>query len=454
MQTAATGGGPAGTSPVATLVPPDTTLGSTCNTTTFRLADDFTVPAGQNWTVTGVTVFGYQTQAAPGGSTTSTMTSGVVRFWNGPPNVGTSTVVFGDVTTNRLTATSFSNVWRVTNTTLNNLQRPIMAVEMGGFSANLPAGTYWVEYGIAGSTASGPFCVPNTSTTGNNALQFNVAATTWAAAVDGGSMRPLDFPFIIDGTAGGPNITPTVPAGAVNLGATLAPNAPISSVFGFTNSAMATTSGTVSCALTGAPAGFAVAPAGVQTVPVGATQNFTVTGNAPAAPGAFSGGTLTCTVQGVATPVVYNLSGTVVAAPSITPTVAAGAVNLGTITSGGPVLRNFGFTNAASATGSGTVSCVLTGAPAGFTVTPTEAQTVAPGGTVTFVVSGTAPTTAGSFAAGTLTCTIQGVATPVVYTLTGVVASLVAVPTLSQLGLLIAVLSLLIGGVLMARRYG
>jgi len=448
--TAATGGGPAGTSPVSALTAPDTTFGAACAGATFRLADDFTVPAGQNWNVTGVTVFGYLTQAAPGGSTVSPMTGSTLRIWNGPPNVGTSTVVFGDTTTNRMTTTSFAGAWRVTSTTLTNLQRPISAAVMGNLNVNLGPGTYWIDYGVAGGT----FCPPNTTVSAaNNALQFTVSAATWAPVTDTGGARPLDFPFVIDGTNAGPNITPAVAAGAVNLGSTLAPNAAISSVFGFTNSAMATGPGTVSCALTGAPAGFAVAPAGAQSIAVGGTQNFTVTGNAPAAAGAFSGGTLTCTVQGLGAPVVYTLSGTVVAAPSITPSIAAGNVSLGNTTPGGTLLRAFGFSNSAMATGSGTVSCALTGAPPSFAVAPAGAQTAAPGSTVTFTVSGSAPSAPGTFSAGTLTCTVEGLGAPVVYVLTGTASAPLTIPTLSQLGLLMTILTLLVGGMLMARRY-
>jgi hypothetical protein len=324
----ATGGGAAGTEPVSVLTAPDTTLGSNCNNAAFRLADDFTIPAG-GATVQKFTVFGYQTQAAPGGSTVSTMTAGFVRIWNGPPNVAGSTVVFGDVTTNRLTATSFSTVWRVVSTTLTNLQRPIMAVEMGSLNIPLTAGTYWLEWGISGSTASGPFCPPNTTVAAaNNALQFNVAGATWAAATDGGSLRPLDFPFVVEGVQPQPNITPQTPAGTVNLG-TFSANGPISRAFVFTNAASATGSGTVDCQLTGAPAGFTVAPVGAQTVAPGGSVTFTVTGVAPSTPGPFNAGTLTCTVQGVTAPVVYGLVGAVSSAvPMLSPGMLALAVGL------------------------------------------------------------------------------------------------------------------------------
>jgi hypothetical protein len=314
LQSAATGGGASGTDPVSTLTAPDTSFGATCNNTAganpnvFRLADDFVVPAG-GWVINRVTVFGYQTQATPGGSTASTMTGGVLRIWNGPPNNAASTVVFGDVTTNRQTATSWSGVWRVQNTTLTNVLRPIMAVDMGNLNVSLPAGTYWLEYGLTGSTASGPFCPPNTTVSAaNNALQFNATTSTWAPATDGGSLRPLDFPFVIDGVLPQPNITPTTPAGPVALGS-FAPGGAVSRTFTFSNAAGAGSSGTVACTLTGAPAGLTLAPAGAQTIAPGASTTFTLSGTAPTTPGAFTG-TITCDVQGGGT-VTYTINGTV-----------------------------------------------------------------------------------------------------------------------------------------------
>lgn len=195
---APTGGGTAGNQAVSVLTPPDTSLGATCNTTGFRLADNFTVATAV--TVQKVTVFGYQTQAAPGGSTVSTFTSGTLRIWNGVPGAAGSTVVFGDTTTNRLTASTFSGAWRVTNTTLTNVQRGIIANEFGGLTVALAAGNYWIDYGLVGSTASGPFCPPNNTVAAtNNALQLDVAGAVWNPLTDGGSARPLDLPFIIEG---------------------------------------------------------------------------------------------------------------------------------------------------------------------------------------------------------------------------------------------------------------
>lgn len=296
LQTAATGGGAAGNQPISALTAPDTAFGSTCVGATFRLADDFVVPAG-GVTLGKVTVFGYQTQAAPGGSTVSTLTTGTLQIWNGAPNVAGSTIVFGDTTTNRVTATSFSTVWRAQATAPTNVQRPAMAAEFGGLNVNLPAGTYYIDYGLAGSTASGPFCPPNNVVSAaNNALQFNVATSTWVAAADGGSLRPLDFPFILETpvVVGAPTITPVTAAGAVSF------TLPATRAFVFNNAAAATASGTVACTIAGP--GFSVVPTTTQTIAAGASATFTVSATAAGT------GTLTCTIQGVAQPVVYNLT--------------------------------------------------------------------------------------------------------------------------------------------------
>ncbi len=80
-----------------------------------RVADDFTV-GGSGWLIGNITFFGYQT----GSTTTSTFTAVNLRIWDGPPNVGTSMVVFGDTTTNRLVSSTWTNIYRVLDTALTD----------------------------------------------------------------------------------------------------------------------------------------------------------------------------------------------------------------------------------------------------------------------------------------------------------------------------------------------
>ncbi len=155
-----------------------------------RMADDFTIPAGQTWVINQITTFQYQT----GSTTTSSFTGGTLRIWTGTP--GTGSVIFGDDTTNRLVDSAFTNIFRVTNTTLTSTSRPIMAnaLDVGGLT--LGGGTYWVDVAFTGSLASGPWCPPVTPGAGN-ALQ-SLAGAAFAPALDGAAQKAL--PFVIEGT--------------------------------------------------------------------------------------------------------------------------------------------------------------------------------------------------------------------------------------------------------------
>ncbi|MFO1055314.1 MAG: hypothetical protein U1F36_24095 [Planctomycetota bacterium] len=172
------------------------TLGFTINNASFRLADDFTV-TDCPWYVTEFNFFGYQTNS----TTTSTFTAGYIRIWNGDPSLASSSVVFGDVTTNRLIATGFSNTYRTTETSIGNSARPIMRSRIRA-GVVLQPGTYWVEVGLSGSLASGPFSPPVTitgSTAAGNGLQLNVAAGTWVPMTDAGSAAQQQLAFNVVG---------------------------------------------------------------------------------------------------------------------------------------------------------------------------------------------------------------------------------------------------------------
>ena len=173
-----------------------------------RIADNFTVPAGQTWNVSEFVTFGYQTGSP---TSPSTFTGLVVRIWNGDPSNAASQVVFGDITTNRLNtgATAWSNIYRTTTTTGQlNSQRPVMRIVGTLPNVSLTAGTYWVEWATQGSGASGPFIPPittgSTMPMGNALIWRNLP---WVPVVDtlyqGGNF-PLDLPFEIRGTEGSP----------------------------------------------------------------------------------------------------------------------------------------------------------------------------------------------------------------------------------------------------------
>ena len=178
-------------------------------TTTNRVADNFTVPAGQQWTLSKATFYAYQTNYA---GTTSPFTDVRVRISNGNPSLGGSTVVFGDLTTNRLLATSDAMMYRIANSvapapgTVPATNRQIWNIE-ATVNAVLPAGTYWIEWTLGAGTG-GNFSPPSTivdarTQPGYNAVQYQSANATWVTLLDQGNPADapdvaVDMPFRLD----------------------------------------------------------------------------------------------------------------------------------------------------------------------------------------------------------------------------------------------------------------
>jgi hypothetical protein len=168
----------------------------------YRMADDFTITDPAGWDIQQITFFAYQT-GTYGYPPVSTITGLYFQIWNGLPDDPGSTVVFGDLATNRLAGTSWPNMYRVLDTAMTNTQRPPMA-NVGTAGVVLPPGTYWLDWMTDGSGASGPWAPPISivgQTTTGNALQYTGA---WAAAVDTGLGTPQGMPFIVEGAVAGP----------------------------------------------------------------------------------------------------------------------------------------------------------------------------------------------------------------------------------------------------------
>ncbi|MGQ0800410.1 MAG: hypothetical protein ACT4NL_09905, partial [Pseudomarimonas sp.] len=157
-----------------------------------RVSDDFTVTGGA-WQIDTITTFAYQT----GSSTTSTLTGQVLQIWDGRPDLVTSSVVWGDLSTNVLGSSTWSGIYRVTNTTLTNAQRPIMA-NVINVGIVLPAGTYWLEWSNSGTLGSGPWAPPLPNPAVGNAGQSLTGVWTFPVLDVG---LPNEFPFVVEGTA-------------------------------------------------------------------------------------------------------------------------------------------------------------------------------------------------------------------------------------------------------------
>jgi hypothetical protein len=180
--------------------------------TQFRLADDFTVPAGETWNVTSVRVYGYRT-----GLTNPSFTAANLVIWNGRPGDAGSTIVFGDTTTNRLSTSAFTDMYRIFNSTCPapgtapGTTRPIWNADLTA-SVSLPAGTYWVDFQLASGTSvifsPGVTLVGMRGRPGSNSRQY-VGGTTnaWQDAIAAGNPGtapdvPQEQAFVIMGTRG------------------------------------------------------------------------------------------------------------------------------------------------------------------------------------------------------------------------------------------------------------
>jgi|GEM_PF-3140634 hypothetical protein len=161
-----------------------------------RVADDLIIPDCK-WRVDSIVFFAYQT----GSTTTSTMTSVNLQIWDSIPAAVGSSVVYGDTTTNRMVASRWSGVYRLTETTIGNTTRPIMRNVCATPGLLLDGGTYWLDWQSAGTLASGPWAPPRTPAnvviTGNARQRVT---GVWANALDGGTGTPAQgFPYIIYG---------------------------------------------------------------------------------------------------------------------------------------------------------------------------------------------------------------------------------------------------------------
>ena len=175
----------------------------------FTVADNFTVPAGETWNISGMTFYAIQPAAAP-------ITALYVRIHNASPLAGATTIVYGDLTTNRLGAVAPANIYGIFNATPATTY-PIQSMA-ANVTTSLTAGTYWVEWKVVSGAAT---FAPTSAVVGSrsqpsyNAIQSNLGV--WTALVDAGTPAsapsvPQDLPFRIAYSATGSTACTGTPA--------------------------------------------------------------------------------------------------------------------------------------------------------------------------------------------------------------------------------------------------
>lgn len=164
----------------------------------LSLADDFTIPAG-NWTITKITVFAYSTGYTGTGSPFSELR---FRLFDEDPSAGSPIPVFGNLTTNRLSSSAPTNLYRIFNGAPGTT-RKIWKLEA---NVNIPVtgGDYWMEWqnavlnGINSNFTPPSTILRATTESGYNAKQHDLVTGDWSDVTDAGSGDPLDFHFIIN----------------------------------------------------------------------------------------------------------------------------------------------------------------------------------------------------------------------------------------------------------------
>jgi hypothetical protein len=164
------------------------------------LSDDFVIPAGESWNISDIVFFSYQSGSP---TSPSTYTDCRLVILDGPPDLLTSAVVWGDPLTNVLATSVWSNTYRNLQSTPHGTTRPIMA-NTCTVGTTLPAGHYWVISQAAGTGASGPWYPPvaiwDVCVTGDG---WQGIAGVYAAMNDpgavGGSICRQALPFLVNG---------------------------------------------------------------------------------------------------------------------------------------------------------------------------------------------------------------------------------------------------------------
>lgn len=182
--------------------------GSGCQLSAGNLiADNFEITGDVN--LAQFTFYVYQT----GAGNVSTINDIRYVVFDGNPSQG-GQIIYGDLETNRLLSSSWTNVWRVLESAPTE-NRAIIEVVADATGLSLSPGTYWVAYQAGGTGSSGPWCPPVTitgQTNTGNSLQYT--STGWAPLVD---VDPQGMPFIIEAWPG-----PT--AGDVGISSILQPS--------------------------------------------------------------------------------------------------------------------------------------------------------------------------------------------------------------------------------------
>lgn len=192
---------------------------NTAGTISFAVGDDFTVPEGLTWGITGFEFFGYQT-----GYTGTTIPIDALRIavYNVDPATPGATPILGNLTANVLNGAQSGDaqMYRIFNSAVPTPSAPGTTRKIwrfvGNLSGSLTAGTYWVVAQVhalndssiffPGATIPGVRLVPGANGKQNIIATTDATATLgWTNLIDGGNPAAapdvaVAVPFNVRGT--------------------------------------------------------------------------------------------------------------------------------------------------------------------------------------------------------------------------------------------------------------
>ena len=113
-----------------------------------RVADDFTIPAGQTWTISSARFFLYYF-----GTTNSLFTGMSLRIWDGSPESSNSQIIWGNTTANVMSDSAFTGTYFYAAAQPNTIDS-IFSVD-ANVNITLSAGTYWLDWSTSLSNYDG-----------------------------------------------------------------------------------------------------------------------------------------------------------------------------------------------------------------------------------------------------------------------------------------------------------
>jgi hypothetical protein len=129
-----------------------------------------------------------------------------LSIYSAQPGTAGATVLF---TSNTLSMTAWTGIYRVGSANLTDGQRPVFTVTMGFNNVLLSSGTYWAAWTVTGIVAPGtagialspPVMNPDRTVPLGTALQSVNGGGSWSAVIDPGLNRQVSVPLTVTGTS-------------------------------------------------------------------------------------------------------------------------------------------------------------------------------------------------------------------------------------------------------------